>query len=128
MDKLSEPFNYDYDLIPPEPNFFTAGFIMDREDRYIIKDRDDFFTDAQRSLIVWQILRRTKYGSNMSDRVGIVRLLSNNAYKAAYPLHDGRFNEGGYSDRRVRHTLEKHDILLCNISMIMTNFFSDSVP
>ncbi len=31
--RLSRPFDYDTNLIPPEPNFFTAGFMMDREDR-----------------------------------------------------------------------------------------------
>lgn len=26
-------FDYDHDLIPPEPNFFNAGFLMDKQDR-----------------------------------------------------------------------------------------------
>lgn len=130
MKRLSEPFDYDYNLIPPEPNFFTAGFMMDREDRfdrmktrprslvtaeclilllvrYIIKDREEFFSGAQRSLIVWQILLRTKYDDNNSDKVGIKRLLSNGVYKAAYPLHDGKYigdEKGQLSDRMVSDT------------------------
>ena len=28
-----KPFDYDEKLIPPEPNFFTTGFLMDKEDR-----------------------------------------------------------------------------------------------
>ena len=28
-----KPFDYDHDLIPPEPNFFNAGFLADKEDR-----------------------------------------------------------------------------------------------
>ena len=31
--KVLSPFDYDHDLIPPEPNFFTAGFSMEKEDR-----------------------------------------------------------------------------------------------
>jgi hypothetical protein len=33
---------------------------------------------------------RTRYDDEDIDKVGIVRLLSNGVYKAAYPLHDGR--------------------------------------
>ena len=61
--------------------------------RFVIKNRDTFFTSAQRSLIVWQILIRTKYGDDESDKVGIKRLLSKGVYKAAYPLHDGIIGE-----------------------------------
>ena len=32
---MPKPFDYDHDLIPPEPNFFTAGFAMEKEDRYV---------------------------------------------------------------------------------------------
>ena len=32
---MPKPFDYDHDLIPPEPNFFNAGFLMDKEDRYL---------------------------------------------------------------------------------------------
>ena len=31
-----KPFDYDQNLIPPEPNFFSTGFLMDKEDRYVI--------------------------------------------------------------------------------------------
>ena len=73
--------------------------------RFVIKNRDTFFTSAQRSLIVWQILIRTKYGDDESDKVGIKRLLSKGVYKAAYPLHDGIIGEqnpsGEISTRQV---------------------------
>lgn len=81
--------------------------------RYIIKDRDEFFTAAQRSMIVWQILRRTRYDDAHPDKIGIVRLLSSGAYKAAYPLHDGKFTEGD-SDRRVRASLDQHTVRVAN--------------
>ena len=57
--------------------------------------------------MVWQILMRTRYDEDDPDKVGIVRLLSNGAYKAAYPLHDGQpsqedYRNGTLSSRRVR--------------------------
>ena len=73
--------------------------------RFIIKDRETFFSSAQRSQMVWQILMRTSYDDDDSDKVGIVRLLSNGVFKAAYPLHDGRAmkddNKSHLCSRRV---------------------------
>ena len=34
--------------------FFSAGFLGDSEDKFILKDREEFYTSAQRSQIVWQ--------------------------------------------------------------------------
>ena len=62
--------------------------------RFVVKDRETFFSSAQRSQIVWQILMRTRYDDDDSDKVGIARLLSNSVYKAAYPLHDGLATKG----------------------------------
>ena len=39
--------------------------------RFILKDREDFFTSAQRSQIVWQILLRTSYDQAQPDKVVI---------------------------------------------------------
>ncbi len=30
--RLTAPFDYDHNKIPKDPNFFTAGFMMERED------------------------------------------------------------------------------------------------
>ena len=35
--------------------------------RFIVKDRDSFFTSAQRSLIVWQVLMRARYSESKDD-------------------------------------------------------------
>ena len=74
--------------------------------RFIIKDRETFFSSAQRSQMVWQILMRTSYDDDDSDKVGIIRLLSNGVFKDAYPLHDGRAmkddqQKGHHCSRRV---------------------------
>ena len=46
-------------------------------------------------MIVWQILMRTPYDLDNPERLGIIRLLSNDIYKAAYPLHDSRYDQDG---------------------------------
>lgn len=56
--------------------------------------------------MVWQILMRTSYDDDDSDKVGIIRLLSNGVFKDAYPLHDGRAmkddqQKGHHCSRRV---------------------------
>jgi len=97
FDSVPKMFDYDHTLIPEEPNFFTAGYINSKQDKFIVKDRDSFFTSAQRSLIVWQVLMRTRYSDSKEDasKVGIARLLSKGTYSAAYPLHDGRYDKDG---------------------------------
>ena len=44
-------------------------FLSINHPRFILKDREDFFTSAQRSHIVWQILLRTSYDESHPDKV-----------------------------------------------------------
>ena len=118
---MSGMFDYDTKLIPPDPDFFSAGISIDSDDkwdqsclqlcwsteellRYIIKEREEIFTGAQRSNIVWQILLRTPYDTARPDKAGIVRLMNKNVYEACFPLHEGRYDrdgpQGEKSDRR----------------------------
>ena len=32
---LSRLFDYNHDLIPPDPNFFSAGFFGESDDKYV---------------------------------------------------------------------------------------------
>jgi len=110
LEKVSSLFDYNYAVIPPDPDFFTAGFLKDREDKFIIKDREAFFSSAQRSQIVWQILLRTPFIKDRDDKVGINRLLNKNVYEAAYPLHEGRIitDNPHKSDRELLYTEWAH--------------------
>ncbi|MPC17498.1 Anoctamin-4 [Portunus trituberculatus] len=71
---------------------------------FIIKDRETFFSPAQRSQIAWEILLRVRY-SSVELGIGITRLLSSDTYVAAFPLHDGRYDkdgpDGALCDRRA---------------------------
>ncbi|KAJ9595499.1 hypothetical protein L9F63_013321, partial [Diploptera punctata] len=105
LDKL-KIFEYDHARIPKEPSFYTASYRQDKEEQFIIKDRETFFTAAQRSQVVWQIMMRAKYDE--SEKVGIRRLLNNGTYLAAFPLHEGNYNlespTGINMDRRLLYT------------------------
>ncbi|XP_063783420.1 anoctamin-6 [Pseudophryne corroboree] len=80
-------------VIKPEQEFFTAPFEKDRMDEFYIQDREIFFTPATRSRIVHFILSRVEYAvKDNVKKFGINKLLDSGIYKAAYPLHDCRFN------------------------------------
>ncbi|KAG8194632.1 hypothetical protein JTE90_003108 [Oedothorax gibbosus] len=56
------------------------------------------YTDAQRSRIVWEILIRTPHHGDGRASTGVLYLVSNGTYTAAYPLHDGPYGKGAYKD------------------------------
>lgn len=60
------------------------------------------YTSAQRTFIVWKILARIKY---TDGKKGIQRLLNNNTYTAAYPLHDGPYRLTLNEDENIRKKL-----------------------
>ncbi|XP_021350273.1 anoctamin-5-like isoform X17 [Mizuhopecten yessoensis] len=105
-------FELDADIVKPEPNYFTAPFNRDRQDQFlktykkieafdrddpafVIKDKNSFFTNAQRSRMVHEILVRTVFDREDNDkgkhRFGITKMTSSGIYAAAFPLHDGRY-------------------------------------
>ena len=57
-------------------------------------DPDTFFTDAQRNMMAWYIINRTPYGQH-AHQVGISHMINIGAYHAAYPLHDGSYQNRG---------------------------------
>eukprot|EP00105_Crassostrea_gigas_P003601 XP_011416506.1 PREDICTED: anoctamin-4 isoform X5 [Crassostrea gigas] len=98
--KFPSPFELDEDLLPEEPNYFTAPFNRSRMDQgqFVIKDKDTFFTHAQRSKICYEILSRAHFldldddDDKFNKKFGVRKLVDNQTYNAAYPLHDGRYH------------------------------------
>ncbi|CAC5402858.1 ANO4 [Mytilus coruscus] len=90
---LPSPFELSKDIIQDEPNYFTAPFNRERVDQFIIKDKATFFTNAQRSKIVYEILARTwfEHDKKGKKRIGVSNMVNNGSYTAAFPLHDGRY-------------------------------------
>nr|XP_046480563.1 anoctamin-4-like isoform X1 [Neodiprion pinetum] len=86
--------SWDTNRIPEEPSFYASADAGDREERFVVKDRDTAFTPAQRSLIVMQILLRARYDDN-HERAGIRRLLADGTYLECFPLHEGPYDTPG---------------------------------
>ncbi|XP_078531829.1 anoctamin-6 [Lissotriton helveticus] len=86
-------FKVSEDIIKPEQDFFTAPFEKDRLQDFYIPDKDQFFNPSTRSRIVNFILSRVNYAIRDNvKKFGINKLLDSGVYKAAFPLHDCRFN------------------------------------
>ncbi|XP_060100931.1 anoctamin-6 [Heteronotia binoei] len=86
-------FNVNENIIKPEKEFFTAPFENDRLSDFYIQDKSTFFSPATRSRIVYFILCRGEYAVRDNvKKFGINKLLDSGIYKAAFPLHDSRFN------------------------------------
>ncbi|XP_030197731.1 anoctamin-6 [Gadus morhua] len=81
------------DKIGTEADFYTAPFEKDRLEYFYVKDQDNFFTPSMRSRMAYYILNRAPYEIRGNiKKFGITKLLDSGVYKAAYPLHDCRFN------------------------------------
>ncbi|XP_073337139.1 anoctamin-6 [Pagrus major] len=90
---ITKYFYPNEDLIRKETEFFTAPFEKDRLDYFHVRDKDAFFTQSMRSRMAYYILSRAPYEIRGSvKKFGITKLLDGGVYKAAYPLHDCRFN------------------------------------
>uniref|UniRef100_A0A669CTP3 Anoctamin n=1 Tax=Oreochromis niloticus TaxID=8128 RepID=A0A669CTP3_ORENI len=90
---ITKHFYPDEKLISKESEFFTAPFEKNRQDLFCIKDKDHFFTPSMRSRMAYYILSRAPYEIRGNiKKFGITKLLDGGVYKAAYPIHDCRFN------------------------------------
>uniref|UniRef100_A0A7N6F780 Anoctamin n=1 Tax=Anabas testudineus TaxID=64144 RepID=A0A7N6F780_ANATE len=105
-----KPMKFDNDALPDleENESFTAPFSRSRIHHFIIHNKDTFFSNATRSRIVHHILQRVRYEEG-KNKMGLNRLLSNNSYEAAFPLHEGSY----HSKNSIRtHGAENHRHLL----------------
>lgn len=80
-------------IFPTMRQKFTAVYSRDKEYLFDLTS-PNFFTSATRSRIVQFILDRTRFTETKDDdfAFGIERLISERAYVAAYPLHDGNLH------------------------------------
>ncbi|MGH0116504.1 UNVERIFIED_CONTAM: hypothetical protein FKN15_009637 [Acipenser sinensis] len=105
-----KPMKFDKDTLPDleENDSYTAPFSQQRIHHFIIHNKDTFFNNATRSRIVHHILQRIKYEEG-KNKIGLNRLLSNNSYEAAFPLHEGSYR----SKNSIRtHGADNHRHLL----------------
>ncbi|XP_033750082.1 anoctamin-7-like isoform X2 [Pecten maximus] len=79
--------------VPNAPlDYYTCVFKKSKLDRFLGSDNQDtYFSNTQRTRVVNEVLGRTAYGKRKRAEIGIDRLLEEDVFKAAYPLHDGPF-------------------------------------
>ncbi|KAL1115352.1 hypothetical protein AAG570_007382 [Ranatra chinensis] len=89
--QLTSCLRLDPAVFPPDKFTLTAEY--SRHKSFLFNDgREDFFTSQARTLVVDFILERTSFSHEselVASAVGIQKLISDDVYKAAYPLHDG---------------------------------------
>uniref|UniRef100_UPI00398F364A anoctamin-4-like n=1 Tax=Pristiophorus japonicus TaxID=55135 RepID=UPI00398F364A len=85
-----KPMKLDKETLPDleDTDCYTAPFSQQRIHHFIIHNKDTFFNNATRSRILHHILQRVKYEEG-KNKIGLNRLLGNNTYEAAFPLHEG---------------------------------------
>ncbi|XP_019861048.1 PREDICTED: anoctamin-7-like isoform X1 [Amphimedon queenslandica] len=98
---IRDPFEF-FDPKVPKPfqhaDFFTAPYVAKKRANFHGSDDEaNFFSSAQRSFIVWNILENTQYGPN-EDQVGVSRLVQNSTFTSAFFLHDGDFTKKNPED------------------------------
>ncbi|XP_060064106.1 anoctamin-7-like [Ylistrum balloti] len=79
--------------VPNAPlDYYTCVFKKSKLDRFLGSDNQEtYFSNTQRTRVVNEVLGRTSYGKRKRAEIGIDRLLEEDVFKAAYPLHDGPF-------------------------------------
>lgn len=88
--RIMNRYYVDTAIFPTMKQNFTAVYSRDKDYLFDL-DSPNFFTSATRSRIVQFILDRTRFTETKEDdfAFGVERLISEHAYVAAYPLHDG---------------------------------------
>ncbi|XP_015586534.1 anoctamin-4 isoform X2 [Cephus cinctus] len=94
LEWIQKIHSWDLSKYPEEPSFYASTDSGDREERFVVKDRDTAYTPAQRSLIVMQILLRARYDET-HEKSGIRRLLADGTYLDCFPLHEGSYERPG---------------------------------
>ncbi|XP_057668249.1 anoctamin-2-like isoform X2 [Diorhabda carinulata] len=81
----------DPDKFPPKKYQLTAEFNKDKDYLFDVDD-PEFFNSSVKITVISYILERERFGNEDQDK-GIKRLIAENVYKAAYPLHDGDLHD-----------------------------------
>jgi anoctamin-4 len=93
---------FDPKYVGKSPSYYTEIKGRSAKEVFVEKVRADCITCAQRSMLVHQILLRTKFDD--SGNVGIQRLINDNVYAAYFPLHEEISKDAEpYNDRTVIH-------------------------
>ncbi|XP_053576547.1 anoctamin-1 isoform X3 [Bombina bombina] len=102
IQKISEPIQPKVaDHQPPAVKHLSYPFSREKQHLFDMSDKESFFDSKTRSSIVYEILKRTTC-TKAKYSMGITSLLANGVYSAAYPLHDGDYeNDAEPNDRKL---------------------------
>ncbi|XP_053304753.1 anoctamin-1 isoform X2 [Spea bombifrons] len=102
LQKISEPIQPKVAGHRPQTvKHLSYPFSREKQHLFDMSDKDSFFDSKTRSTIVYEILKRTTC-TKAKYSMGITSLLANGVYSAAYPLHDGDYdNEAEPNDRKL---------------------------
>ncbi|XP_074659830.1 anoctamin-4-like [Tubulanus polymorphus] len=104
--KLTDLFQVNRKILPPLTRRFTCIYSRDKEYLFAIPEpKELFFKNTIRSRIVDYILRRKEFTNDVNDAYsfGIKRLIKDDVYEAAFPLH-----EGGWKPGKSKPNMRKH--------------------
>ncbi|NXP13438.1 ANO7 protein, partial [Thinocorus orbignyianus] len=89
--------------VPNMPlDYYTCPFKANKLRWFLGSDEQDtFFSATQRHQILYEILATTQYGHSREREVGVDRLLSENVFTAAFPLHEARPHSSSLNQRQV---------------------------
>lgn len=75
---------------------YYATYMRNKTELFDI-NHESYFNESKRIRIVEFLLKRKRFSENIEDdfAFGIDKLLSNEVYSAAYPVHDGLIEEKG---------------------------------
>ncbi|XP_063800213.1 anoctamin-1 isoform X2 [Pseudophryne corroboree] len=102
LQKITEPIQPKVASHRPQTvKHLSYPFSREKQHLFDMSDKDGFFDSKTRSSIVYEILKRTTC-TKAKYSMGITSLLANGVYSAAYPLHDGDYeNDAEPNDRKL---------------------------
>ncbi|XP_072278183.1 anoctamin-1 isoform X4 [Pyxicephalus adspersus] len=102
LQKITEPIQPKVASHRPQTvKHLSYPFSREKQHMFDMSDKDSFFDSKTRSSIVYEILKRTTC-TKAKYSMGITSLLANGVYSAAYPLHDGDYeNDSEPNDRKL---------------------------
>ncbi|KAL8585793.1 hypothetical protein ACOMHN_037356 [Nucella lapillus] len=101
--KLVAPFAVDREAVPPMKRKYTCPYACDKEYLFEMpEDKSSVFTPACRSWIVDFILRRKSFSKDKQKAYsfGVKKMIADNFYEAAFPLHEGHWKAGSAPNER----------------------------
>ncbi|XP_059486515.1 anoctamin-7-like isoform X2 [Neocloeon triangulifer] len=85
--------NIMYEDVPNKPlDYYTCPFRKSKIEKFLgHANRASYFTNVQRSRILFEILSTAVFGKKKKGEVGVDRLVEEGVFSAAFPLHDGPY-------------------------------------